>query len=139
MPLLPPAAATTTPTTPSHFPCADLSPCSYRDLLSASLTACRKLEAAAAPGAAAASPAAADHGPRVALFADPGADYVAGQFGTWLHRGISVPLCLSHPDRQAGLVGLVGGQQAVPNCSLGVIGAPAWHTRLFAGAATSAL
>ncbi|PRW56153.1 malonate-- ligase [Chlorella sorokiniana] len=73
----------------------------YRDVLSASLAACRKLEgAAAAPAAAPASGGASGNGPRVALFADPGAEYVAGQFGTWLHSGISVPLCLSHPDRE---------------------------------------
>ena len=31
--------------------------------------------------------------------AEPGADWVAGAYATWLHRGIWVPLCLTHPDR----------------------------------------
>lgn len=79
---------------------------SYADLLTAALDTCRKLEGISEPPPAApvaAEPAeaagAAAPGPRVALLADPGAEYVAGQYATWLHQGITVPLCLSHPDR----------------------------------------
>lgn len=76
--------------------------CSYADLVASALAACRQLEGSSQQlAASAAGPAtAAEPGPRVALFCDPGADYVAGAFGTWMHAGISVPLCLSHPDRE---------------------------------------
>lgn len=63
----------------------------------------------AAPGSATLPADAGEYGPRVALFAEPGAEYVAGQFATWLHRGISVPLCLSHPDRRAAAWAVVAG------------------------------
>ena len=34
----------------------------------------------------------------------PGVDYAGGMMGTWLARGISVPLCLSHPDPELAYV-----------------------------------
>lgn len=75
----------------------------YADVLSSAVATCRKLEsgAAAQPGGAASGAVTMDNGPRVALMADPGPAYVAGAFGTWMHGGIAVPLCLSHPDRWA--------------------------------------
>ncbi|PSC68906.1 malonate-ligase [Micractinium conductrix] len=82
----------------------------YADILAAALQSCLNLEgsttngSARAAAAAAAAPAdvrpAAYDGPRVALMAEPGADWVAGAYATWLHRGIWVPLCLTHPDRE---------------------------------------
>ncbi|KAL4426407.1 hypothetical protein ABPG77_004701 [Micractinium sp. CCAP 211/92] len=74
----------------------------YADVLSSAVATCRKLESGAAvqPGGAAAGAVTMDNGPRVALMADPGPAYVAGAFGTWMHGGIAVPLCLSHPDRE---------------------------------------
>ncbi|KAL4430870.1 hypothetical protein ABPG75_006126 [Micractinium tetrahymenae] len=74
----------------------------YADVLSAAVTTCRQLESrrATQPGSNAGGTAAQDAGPRVALMADPGAAYVAGAYGTWLHGGITVPLCLTHPDRE---------------------------------------
>ena len=38
-------------------------------------------------------------GERVAIMAPPNRHYVEATWGTWLARGIAVPLCLSHPDR----------------------------------------
>ena len=49
-------------------------------------------------------PSAAASQPRVALMADPGIGYASGTLGTWLAHGISVPLCLSHPDRELSYV-----------------------------------
>ena len=79
----------------------------YLDLLRSSLRVCELLQqhaAAAAPAVHPPPPSAAQSGgrawgPRVALMTEPGPGYVAGTWGTWLHRGISVPLCLTHPDR----------------------------------------
>ena len=51
--------------------------------------------------------------PRVALMAEPGIDYVAGTLGTWLARGITVPLCLSHPDKELSYVLRDSGAAAV--------------------------
>ena len=76
---------------------------SYGDLLSAALAACRRLEGGAGPPPPT-PPAPGAAGPRVALFAEPGGDYVAGQWAAWLHRGVTVPLCLSHPDRELSYV-----------------------------------
>ena len=35
---------------------------------------------------------------RVAFMVEPGFDYVATQWGVWLAGGVTVPLCLSHPE-----------------------------------------
>lgn len=94
--------------------------CRYADLLSSAMATCRQLDgdthpppaasvgcaggpalADAAEAAARSAAAAADTSPRVALMCDPSAAYVAGMFAAWMHRGIAVPLCLSHPDRCA--------------------------------------
>lgn len=45
--------------------------------------------------------------------ADPGLAYASGTLGTWLARGISVPLCLSHPDRELSYVLEDSGASAV--------------------------
>ena len=62
---------------------------SYGDLLAAATTARDRL--------AEASPAAALAGERVAYLIPPGGDHVAVQIGTWLARGVAVPLAVSHP------------------------------------------
>lgn len=90
--------------------------CRYFDLLKSSLRVSQALErhapsprlssstlndssnGAHSNGNGSASVHSAD-GPRVAIMAEPSASFVAGTMGTWLHRGIAVPLCLSHPDR----------------------------------------
>lgn len=36
-------------------------------------------------------------GPRVAIMAGPGRQYVEGTWGSWMARCIAVPLCTSHP------------------------------------------
>ena len=118
------------------YPPAQVNTNRYRDVLSASLAACRKLEGTTA---AAGSTAPASAGSRVALFAEPGADYVAGQFGTWLHNGISVPLCLSHPDRQAAGATDARMQGPEPSRLRGPMGAPALSIRLSSFPVTSLL
>ena len=109
---------------------------SYADLLTAALDTCRKLEGGsvplrpptAAPAEAAVAAAEGAAGPRVALFAEPGADYVAGQYATWLHRGITVPLCLTHPDRW-GALGLSKGRSWCGACMRGCpMGSPPLST-----------
>ena len=45
--------------------------------------------------------------------ADPGLAYVSGTLGTWLNRNISVPLCLTHPDREISYVLEDSGASAV--------------------------
>lgn len=73
--------------------------CRYVDLLHSSLRVADLLRQDASREAPAEP--SSGHNPRVAVMADPGAGYVASTFGTWLDRGIAVPLCLSHPDRWA--------------------------------------
>lgn len=51
--------------------------------------------------------------PRVALMCDPGVEYVSSTLATWLSRGIAVPLCLSHPDRELSYVLEDAGVSAV--------------------------
>ena len=36
-------------------------------------------------------------GPRIAIMAGPGRQYVEGTWGAWMARCIAVPLCTSHP------------------------------------------
>jgi malonyl-CoA/methylmalonyl-CoA synthetase len=45
--------------------------------------------------------------------ADPGPAYVSGTLGTWLNRSISIPLCLTHPDRELSYVLEDSGASAV--------------------------
>lgn len=40
------------------------------------------------------------NGARIAIFAKPSAEFVAGLFGIWLGGGIAVPLALSHPEEE---------------------------------------
>ncbi|EFN59012.1 hypothetical protein CHLNCDRAFT_29462 [Chlorella variabilis] len=78
----------------------------YADLVSSGLAACRQMEASGPPP----PPATPGHastrrdGPRVALFCDPGVDYVAGMYAAWMHGGIAVPLAAQHPDRELSYV-----------------------------------
>eukprot|EP00887_Chlorella_sp_A99_P003021 scaffold9.g3021.t1 len=69
--------------------------------------------AEAAEAAAFAADAAADPTPRVAIMSEPGATFVASAFGSWLRRGIAVPLCLTHPDRELQYVLEDAGVSAV--------------------------
>lgn len=39
-------------------------------------------------------------GPRVGLYLKPSAEYVASTWGTWIARGIAVPLCISHTQSE---------------------------------------
>ncbi|KAK9819448.1 hypothetical protein WJX74_006714 [Apatococcus lobatus] len=50
------------------------------------------------------APVGPNTGPRVALLAPPGRDYVEGMWATWLADGISVPLCLTHPPKDLAYV-----------------------------------
>lgn len=45
--------------------------------------------------------------------ADPGLAYISGTLGTWLNRSISVPLCLTHPDKELSYVLEDSGASAV--------------------------
>ncbi|KAK9820027.1 hypothetical protein WJX72_005246 [[Myrmecia] bisecta] len=45
-------------------------------------------------------PRAPDVGPRIAIMAPAGPEYVAATWASWLAGGVAVPLCLSHPDRE---------------------------------------
>ena len=116
----PPAAATAAAANPLQHRlvlCRTIL-CRYSELLTSALTVCRRLEgqggpSTPSPGAATISGqqqqqqrfgeggGGAGEPPRVALMCDPGPAYVSGSLAAWLHHGIAVPLCLSHPDRRA--------------------------------------
>ena len=106
--------------------------CRYVDILSLALSACQQLDgrpsddggsSTSVRSAAAAAVGAAADGPRVALMSDPGAAYVAGTFAAWLHRGIAVPLCLTHPDRQVH-VGMRACNRSIRACHLAIMPLP---------------
>jgi len=40
------------------------------------------------------------YGPRVGIYAAPGAPYVASTWATWMTGGIAVPLAVSHPAKE---------------------------------------
>lgn len=73
---------------------------SYHDLLAAATTARDRLAAAVKAGG---PPDDLDNpmaGRRVAYLIPPGRTHVAVQVGTWLARGVAVPLAVSHPPRE---------------------------------------
>jgi malonyl-CoA/methylmalonyl-CoA synthetase len=112
--------------------CICIAHCRYVDILSLALSACQQLDgrprddggsSTSVRSAAAAAVGAAADGPRVALMSDPGAAYVAGTFAAWLHRGIAVPLCLTHPDRQVH-VGMRACNRSIRACHLAIMPLP---------------
>lgn len=88
-------------------------PHSYAELITTSEAVSRSLAGLPARTPTVAFPPAAAAQPRVALAAEPGLAYAAGTLGTWLARGIAVPLCLSHPDRELAYTLADAGASAV--------------------------
>lgn len=78
--------------------------CRYRDILNAAFQVAGFLEPIPAQVPSVTFPPNASTQPRVALMADPGLAYLSGTLGTWLNRSISVPLCLTHPDRELSYI-----------------------------------
>jgi malonyl-CoA/methylmalonyl-CoA synthetase len=67
--------------------------CSYEQLLTASEKLAEQL-ASSLPAAR------GTDGPRVGVYAEPGAGYVAATWATWMAGGIAVPLAVSHPSHE---------------------------------------
>lgn len=56
-------------------------------------------------------------GPRIGIFAEPGLQYVAATWASWLSGGIAVPLAVSHPEHELDYIIRDAGISAVSAAS----------------------
>ncbi len=83
-------------------------PCSYAALTAAAEGICRTLSRALPQRVD-----ASGHGPRVGIYAAPGAPYVAATWAAWMVGGVAVPLAVSHPAKEIAYVLEDAGVSAV--------------------------
>lgn len=76
----------------------------YRDLVAASLDLHYHLQSYLPTATSKQNRSSNTPPPRFAIMCGAGPEYITSTFATWLHKGIAVPLCLDHPDRDLDYV-----------------------------------
>jgi acyl-CoA synthetase (AMP-forming)/AMP-acid ligase II len=105
-----PAVCSSTFYTPTSACLAVCCNCSFGKLLDSSATVKAELQRVLP---AAGKPPASQDGPRVGIYAEPGMQYVAATWATWMAGGVAVPLAVSHPPHELDYVIRDAGISAV--------------------------